>query len=986
MRLTAPGIRPSSRTITIRFNGKPVAALEGESVAAALSAAEIVAFRHSASGAPRGLHCGMGACFDCVVTIDGRMGQRACLTKVADGMAVTGVAPPEPAPLTGRAEGEDAEERVCDVLVVGAGPAGLAAAIAAAEAGADVVVLDEREAPGGQYLKPLAASHHADAPDAQFRLGEALRARAQTAGARIESGATVWGGFGADEIAAVVGGVAVTYRPRRLILAPGAHERPVPLPGWTLPGVMTTGALQTLARAQRVSPGRRVLIAGNGPLNFQLACEMLAGGAEIVAVVEAAPRPGARRLADLARLLRHAPDLAGEGLRYVRALRRAGVPVLWASRVVALEGEGGAGEGSTGSAGGIASGGRVQAALLESPGGTRRIAADVVALNMGFQPEVGLARALDLPHRFVDTGIGHLATEADEEGRAGQGNVFAIGDGAALGGARVALARGRLAGLAAARDLAYPAPPDPEALKQLKRALAFQQALWRVFEPPAFDAAALADDTIVCRCEEITAGSLRREIGDGLMSLAALKKATRAGMGRCQGRFCAATVARLCPQAPDPWAFAAPRMPVRPVPAAPLMFEAPEFEAPLIPTPTPPVRFLPVPDLAEAERRCEVLVIGGGAVGLSCAYFLAREGAEVMLAERDETGMTASTANAGSLHAQMLSYDFDETTPPDGGPAGRCLPLFPRSIALWKEIAAEAGESLGISTKGGLMLADSAAGLEWLRAKQRMEARCGLESHVIGQNELRSMAPHLSARMVGAVFCPAEGRIDPLGATRALARLARRHGATLLRGAAVTAIARDGKDWQVRTAKGTIRARRVVNATGPFAAAIAAMVGLDIPVTGTVQQVIVTEPAPPLVDHLVAYAHRHLSLKQQDSGGLLIGGGWFGAYDPASGRTRNLRRNVQGNLWVAGRVLPALRGLSIIRAWTGINVAADRSPILGEAPGLPGFFNAIAPTGFTLAPVLGKMTAEAVLRGAPIDPAYSVARFALQAQGRGTNG
>ena len=105
---------------------------------------------------------------------------------------------------------------------------------------------------------------------------------------------------------------------------------------------------------------------------------------------------------------------------------------------------------------------------------------------------------------------------------------------------------------------------------------------------------------------------------------------------------------------------------------------------------------------------------------------------------------------------------------------------------------------------------------------------------------------------------------------------------------------------------------------------------MDLPVTGTVQQVIVTEPAPPMTQHLIALAHRHLSLKQQASGGFLVGGGWFGGFDPASGRTHNLRRNIEGNLWVCARVLPVLRSLNIIRSWTGINPAIDRAPILGE--------------------------------------------------------
>lgn len=297
MRLTHPAIRPVGRAITFQFDGSSIAALEGETIAAALSAAGIVAFRRTQSGAPRGLHCGMGACFDCVVTVDGRIGQRACMTKVADGMTVTGDAVLPLADLGRAPDNAEPENRLCDVLVVGGGPAGLSAATAAAEVGAAVVVLDERSAPGGQYAKPLADSHADAAPDAQFRRGAELRERALAVGARIETEAVVWGGFAADEIAALVGGRAVTFGPRRLVLAPGAHERPVPLPGWTLPGVMTTGSLQTLVRGQRVCPGERVLIAGSGPLNLQLACELLACGVKPVAGPGSRAASGPRRIA-----------------------------------------------------------------------------------------------------------------------------------------------------------------------------------------------------------------------------------------------------------------------------------------------------------------------------------------------------------------------------------------------------------------------------------------------------------------------------------------------------------------------------------------------------------------------------------------------------------------------------------------------------------------------------------------------------------------
>ena len=961
MRLTSSRIRPIGRAITLHFDGHPVAAIEGETVAAALSAAGITTLRTTASGAPRGLHCGMGACFDCVVTIDNRHGQRACQTKATDGMTVTGAAPETLADLAPTPA--NSEHRICDVLVIGAGPAGLAAAIAAAEAGANVVVLDERDAPGGQYHKPLAPSHQATPPDAQHREGAELRARAEAAGAAILTNAIVWGAFApradeAAEVAAIVQDQATVFAPLRLILAPGAHERPMPLPGWTLPGVLTTGGLQTLARAQRVVPGQPVLIAGNGPLNLQLACELLAGGVRVAAVVEAAAKPGLAAWRTALDMWRHDRDLTRQGIGYLATLKRKGVPVFWASHVTALEGTE-----------------KVEVATVATPGGTVRIIAATVALNAGLQTETGLARALGLPHSFVDDGLGHLVTETDAEGRTANPAIFAVGDGARLGGSRMALARGSLAGLAAASNLGLSTPDPRPDWVELGRAQSFQQTLWTLYRP-ATAPPAITDDTIVCRCEEVTAGRLRAEIENGLVSVASLKKATRAGMGRCQGRFCAATVARLCPGTPDAAAFAAPRLPVRPVPAAALMFEESEFDAPLLERPVPNQRLTPVPPAATTPRHTDILIIGGGSIGLSAAYYLAQGGAEVMVAERDEAGMAAATANAGSLHAQLLSYDFDyDGMPADGGPAAYTLPLQHRSIALWQEIARDAGESLGIAIEGGLMVAATQADMEWLRAKVAMERRIGIESHLIGQNELRNLAPHLAPDLLGADWCPAEGRIDALRGTMALSTLARRHGATMLRGAEVQAIARDGDRWRVETSKGPITAGRILNCAGAWGGRIGAMVGLDLPVTGTVQQVIVTEPAPSLVNHLVALSHRHLSLKQQDSGGLLIGGGWYGSFDPQDGRSRNLRRNIEGNLWVAARVVPAIRGLNIIRSWTGIAPMLDRAPILGEAPGRPGFHNALCGVAYTLGPIVGKLAAEELLHGEKPDPRFTLARF-----------
>ncbi|MGK7870154.1 FAD-dependent oxidoreductase [Falsiroseomonas sp. E2-1-a20] len=955
MRLTHAAIHPTAEPVGITFDGRPISALPGESLAAALTASGEMVLRHTRGGAPRGLHCGMGACFDCLVTIDGRPNQRACLAKVLPGMAVESAVPAQPAPLAAPPPAQ-AEEMACDVLVVGAGPAGLSAAIAAAEAGCSVVALDERDAPGGQYLKPLAASHAHAAPDRQFRQGAELRARALAAGVRFRFGATVWGGFAADEIATLVEGANVVFRPRRLVIAAGSHERPVPIPGWTLPGVMTTGCLQTLARANRVSPGQRVVIAGNGPLNLQLACELVEGGVQVAAVLEAAPNPGFAGLRQALRLAAAAPDLAWDGARYLAVLRRAGVPVMWGTRPLAAEGEG-----------------RFAALLAGTPSGEIRIAADALALNLGFQPETGLARALGCAHLFVDSGLGRLETVTEADGRTSLPTVFAVGDGAQVGGARIAFARGRLAGLAAARDLKPDLPDDAATRRALARAVGFQDALWRFFAVPEFDAAGIADATIVCRCEEVTAGALRSAMAEGAGSLGAVKKATRAGMGRCQGRMCGATVARIT-GASEEAGWAAPRAPLKPVPALALAMERPEWaEGPAAdPRPVLPATRRPAHGPAET---CDVLVVGGGALGLSTALYCAREGLSVILAERGEPGQGATTANAGSLHVQLHAYDSAGAEEGPDSAAAQVLAIGPASIALWREIAAEAGESLGIRTEGGIMLAETAEQMERLAAKTAMERDFGVDSRMLGANELMDVAPYLAPGFAGAAFCAAEGQMDPLRGLSALLSLVRRAGASVRGGTTIAAVARDGTGFRAETAAGgVIRAGHVVNACGPWAGEFAKMLGAPIPVRAAVQQVMTTEAAGgEIMRHLVLHAGRHLSVKQGEGGHLVLGGAWPGVLD-GEGRPRNLRASIEGNLFVAGTVLPALAGLHVIRAWTGLNVQVP-GPILGADARVPGLHHAVTFNGWTLGPVAGRLVAEAVRGGKGAAAAFSPNRF-----------
>jgi len=947
-------------SIRFAFDGEAAFARPGETIGAALAAHGMLALRRTRTGRPRGLHCGMGACYDCLVTVDGRTGVRACLEKAAEGMDVRSAQPrvDDLAPLAAEPKGA-IERRPIDVLVVGAGPAGSIAAAMLAEAGIGVILCDERGTDGGQYYKPLAVE--ADSHDGQFTEGTALSARLARSGAELWTGATVWFASSDQGFGVLRDGKAIVVEPRIILLATGASERPCPLPGWTQPGVMTTGGMQTLARSQRVAPGRRIVIAGSGPLNLQLACELLKLGVPPVAVVDAGPGPSIRALPALAAMVAANPRAAWLGLGYLARLKRAGVPLLWGERITRIDGDE-----------------RVRSVALS---GGRTFDCDAVALNMGFQPQAELARQLGCALRHAPEHAGAIAVETAPDGRTSLPQVFAVGDGAAIGGAKVALARARLCAASIGAALGRPVAGVAAAGRDLARAERFQTALWRLFPQPAFEAAEISDETILCRCEEATAGDVRRACRSAAPTLATVKRLTRAGMGRCQGRFCAGPLTRLIEAeggpAPDVSAFFAPRPPACPVPLGAVAAEKPEWSghrryAPPAASPRVALR-----RAAFGAIEADVAVIGAGVVGSTVALELARGGESVVVLDRHEPNVQASGANAGSLHVQLLSFDFGAKARGGGRPAAEVLRIAPASIALWKELERESGESFEISAAGGLMVGETAADIEFLRRKTELERSHGIDSALIGPNELRSLEPHLAHRFAGAALCRDEGKINPLIATSGIVRMAREAGVRFESFAGVTAIAREDGRWRVETEAGTVSARRVVNCAGGWASRVAAMASRPIPVEGAPLQMIVTEAGPPLVSHLIAHGGRHLSLKQAETGGLIIGGAWPARLDPETGASHVEMASIEGNAWVAQHVLPAAARLRILRVWAAMNIDIDGAPILGEMPDAPGFWNCVTSNGYSLAPVVARITADLMLRGRSDHPheAFTLDRF-----------
>lgn len=362
----------------------------------------------------------------------------------------------------------------------------------------------------------------------------------------------------------------------------------------------------------------------------------------------------------------------------------------------------------------------------------------------------------------------------------------------------------------------------------------------------------------------------------------------------------------------------------------------------------------------------DILIIGGGLVGCATAHYLARTGASVTLAERFDLNTRASGANAGSIHLQIPYPEFTGKGRAWAETFAPVLPMMMRSIELWKTLDEDLGETVGFAQTGGVIAARTAGQMQAIARKAELERRHGVETQMLDGPALRRLAPYLSATTIGGAWCPPEGKADPLVATLALARAARRHGARILTDTAVLGLERDRAGFRVQLAREALRAGQVINAAGADAGRIAAMLGVDVPVEGFPLQVSVTEPAAPLVRHLVYSAAGKLTLKQMSNGSCVIGGGWP-SHSRQDGRLSVDDAALAANLALAAETVPALAAARVVRTWTAtVNGTADWRPLIGEVPGVKGFYLALFPwMGFTAGPVTARLTADLVLGRRP---------------------
>ena len=423
-----------------------------------------------------------------------------------------------------------------DVVVIGAGPAGMAAAAGCAGQGLATLLLDEQQAPGGQIYRGITGTpvRERRVLGGDYWHGQELVERLSASDARVEQASTVWSVLPDEagegwQVGVSRAGRARLVRARRVVVATGALERPFPVPGWTLPGVMTAGAAQILLKTAGLAPAGRVVLAGTGPLLYLLAAQLARAGAKMDLMLDTTPG-GRWRSA-----WRHAPGFLlspylAKGLAiYREAVAR--VPVIrGVTAVEALGGEGLA---------------RVRYAR---GGRSETVAADTLLLHQGVIPNTNLTRALGCAHDW-DPAQRCFVVRRDAWGAASVPGVSVAGDGAAIGGARVAEIEGGIAALGAACGLgaidaarrdALAAPLRRE-LARWGRGRAFIDAMYlpgRAFLVPE-------GDTIVCSCEEVTAAQVAEAARLGAAGPNQVKSFLRCGMGPCQGRLCGATVTEI---------------------------------------------------------------------------------------------------------------------------------------------------------------------------------------------------------------------------------------------------------------------------------------------------------------------------------------------------------------------------------------------------------------------------------------------------------
>ena len=453
-----------------------------------------------------------------------------------------------------------------DLVVIGGGPAGIAAAATAAKHGLSVALIDERPTLGGQIYKRVGPGFKvksAKEVGKDYFLGEELINELENSSVELFLETLV----GTIENSAVVivrnGESAERLSYKKLLISPGAYDRPVAFPGWTLPGVITAGAAQSLVKTQRVNPGSRIFFAGSGPLALAFPAQLSGYGANIVGIIEAAPRPGIFKALRILFAVIGNLDLMRDAAKYQFHLISNRIPMTYRRIIISANGKDRV-ESVTHA--------KVDKNWRVIPGTEKTVEVDALCVGYGFFPSVELFRLLGCELAYEES-RGGAVVKLDNWGATSVANVFGAGDGTGISGSYVAIARGRLAALKIAAELGKISETSLTALatgfqKTFKRRTKFQSAINNAYEIKSGIYALADNKTVICRCESVTLENILPVL-ESTVDPSVVKAYTRCGMGLCQGRNCQRQISALIAEKQNisiaEISQATPRFPTKPI-------------------------------------------------------------------------------------------------------------------------------------------------------------------------------------------------------------------------------------------------------------------------------------------------------------------------------------------------------------------------------------------------------------------------------------
>jgi len=420
-----------------------------------------------------------------------------------------------------------------DLVIVGAGPAGMAAAAIANELSINTVVLDDQPKAGGQIYRNLGAStvQQRTILGSSYTNGETLLPTKGHSTINWVHTASVWQIDQSGTVFYTGPKGSAPIKPKQVILANGALERPMPFPGWTLPGVMTAGAVQIALKSAALVPDGKLVLAGSGPLLYLLAIQLVKAGADVNAIVDTTPRANSISAASSLLGMARSWRLLREGIGLLAQLRQHKIKHYRYCTALSVAGDQ-----------------QVQGIRFTQAGNAKELSCDILAIHNGVVPNVQLSRQLGLKHDWQEAQRCwapriHNITQTELPW------LHIAGDGAGILGAEAAALQGRLAAFNAARALGANLPiTADQAIKKDSRALARLTAARRFIDKlyaPADEFLTPANETVVCRCEETTAGEIREFVAMGCTGPNQAKAFGRPGMGPCQGRYCGLTVSEI---------------------------------------------------------------------------------------------------------------------------------------------------------------------------------------------------------------------------------------------------------------------------------------------------------------------------------------------------------------------------------------------------------------------------------------------------------